>query len=153
MWDWFAPVTYPDEWHEFILSVMMSEDIQLCLPSRGVADRWLIPAALANKSSDYGRWPEFRLGRQSAAFSLPLRPMPHELMVRFICEAYDRKTSGSNANDTNLWITAAGIIAWCGGEEVKQGSGTVHRLFHEKVKFGRLLFAPNRLLTSFRMNI
>jgi hypothetical protein len=80
MWDWFAPVTYPDEWHEFILSVMMSEDIQLCLPSRGVADRWLIPAALANKSSDYVHW-YWKWNGEWAAYAI-LENVPPELIPR-----------------------------------------------------------------------
>ncbi|MEJ2118558.1 MAG: COR domain-containing protein, partial [Alphaproteobacteria bacterium] len=109
MRDWLDPVTYPDDWHDFILSMMTSEDIRLCLPLRSVTDRWLIPAALSSKAPDYGKWPEFRFCADPLRFRYRYKPMPHDLMVRFICEAYDRLT-----DQPTLWAGGAVMqVAGC----------------------------------------
>jgi len=79
------PRDYPAHWHDFILNMMMDEDIGLCLslPKDGGEDKYLIPEALHSTNPiDEDDW------KDVLWFRFQYQLLPRGLMPRFIVETH-----------------------------------------------------------------
>ena len=89
--DWLDADTYPEQRHEFILSMMQDEEVSLCfkLLKNNKEERYLIPAALPVNPPDYDDiWPA-----DSLRFRYKYNTFPPGLIPRFIVEAHRNLTA------------------------------------------------------------
>ena len=96
--DWLDPATYPEERFEFILDMMLDEEIGLCFPLPGDGERdYLIPEALPASPTYLGEWPADCL-----RFRYRYALLPRGLVPRFIVQAHDLL-----ANESARWRAGA----------------------------------------------
>ncbi|WP_305988627.1 COR domain-containing protein [Roseibium sp. MMSF_3544] len=95
--EWLNPKVYPIEHHEFIISMMLDEKIELCYRLPDEKETYLAPEALRVKSPDYSAFE-----RDALRFRYRYKDLPRALVPRLIVRLHDRLRDPEDA-----WLTGA----------------------------------------------
>ncbi len=95
---WLDDATYPVERHEYIVSMMRHEDIELCFRLPGEAERFLAPEALSPQSLPDPEWENALRFRWRYAY------LPPGLIPRLIVRTHQFLTENRRVWRTGMWL-------------------------------------------------